>query len=218
MPPVLAIGGKVLAAVGAGSAVKGAVTVGAVAANAISSKKAGDKAAAATVQSTQDANAVLRETRDLNIERLKPYGEGAEDALELARTISGANGVEAQKEYYDNFEFSPYSEFQRKEALKYIDQASMGAGTLRSGSRLKSISEYINGLSSAEVGNNFNRNMSIADMGLRADAAAAGVATNAANQVSDNTIYAGQVESQKHINRSRAFQSGVADLYGAWAS
>lgn len=215
MPPVLGAVGGALGAIGGGSAAVGALKVGATAAGVIGSRNAAKDAQQAITAGNEQSAALLERDRQQNIERLDPFIRDSGDALQLQRTIAGVEGPEAQGQFFDNFQFSPFAEFQRREGLRAIDQGSARAGTLRSGSRLKSIASFINDLSSREIQNQFNQAGSITGTGLQAALGLAGV--NAPNVASQANLQqqTGLSRSEAILGRQSAFQSGVSDLAGS---
>lgn len=185
---------------------------GAALGGALISNKGAKDAAKTTSAAADRSSEIVRQNYLDSAKRLDPYSEGVAGAMDLQRTIAGVNGTEKQQEFYDNFQFSPYADFQRKEAMKVIGQNAMATGTLKSGSRLKSISDYINGLTSQEVNNRFNQAGAIVGTGLAADSAIAGVSQNAAVTQADIINNAGIQSANAKLGRSAAFQSGLADL------
>jgi hypothetical protein len=222
MAPVLGAVGSALGAIGGGSVAAGALTVGSTAAGLLNQRKASKDAQATQQQgvdlATQRLDAQLAEDqlrRQQDIARLDPFIEGSGDALQLQRTIAGVNGPEQQREFFDNFQFSPFAEFQRREGLRAIDQGSARAGTLKSGSRLKSIANFINDLSSGEIRNQFNQAGAITGVGLQAAGALSGVPAPSQAGQANLAVQGGQQAGQAILGRSAALQSGVSDLAGS---
>ena len=220
MPPVLGfvgkaagLVGKALGVFGGGSAVKGALTLGATAFNVADARGTAKQAAAAEIAGQERAADFLERSRVENLARLDPFIEGSGAALDQQRAISGVAGPEAQQKFFDDFQRSPFSEFQQREGLKVIGQQTARGGTLRSGSRLKKISQFINDLTSRDIQTQFNQAGDIARTGLTAAGAAAGVETAARTGQANLAVQGGQSESDRTIARSSALQSGVADLF-----
>ena len=133
MPPVLGFIGPALAAIGGGSALAGGLTLGATAFNVLGSRSAAKKAAGAEIAGQEKAADFLERSRVENLARLDPFIEGSGAALDQQRAISGVAGPEAQQKFFDDFQRSPFSEFQQREGLKVIGQQTARGGTLRSG-------------------------------------------------------------------------------------
>lgn len=221
MPPVLGAVGGALGAIGGGSVAAGALTVGSTAAGVIGSRKAAKDAQQTIREGNEAATARLddqlaedRRRRDQDVARLDPFISGAGDSLQVQRDIAGVSSPEEQQAFFDNFQFSPYAEFQREEGIKAIGQQAARTGTLRSGSRLKSIANFINDLSSREINNRFNQAGAITGTGLQAASALSGVP--APSQVGQANIIAdtGTQGANAILGRSQALQSGVSDLTG----
>ena len=193
--------------------VAGAALVGA-GVSASSAKSAAKKSAAATDRGTD----VIRQNVLDTQERLDPFIQSAEGAPQLQRTIAGLEGPEAQQKFFDEFQFSPFADFQRQQGLRAIDQGSARTGTLRSGSRLKSISKFINDLTSREVSNRFNQAGAITGTGLSAASALAGVSTSAAQGQANLIQQGGETAAAATLGRSSALQSGVSDIAAVFAN
>lgn len=175
---------------GLGSAAAGAVaggTLGLTAGSAYNADRSARKAVTQQREAGQQGIDVLRESDDYrrevderNRRLLGRYAAGEVPSLELQRTIAGVPGYEQrQADYFDNFQFSPYADFVRREGLQSIDQASMATGTLIGGSRMKEIQKFISGLASGEVNNRFNQAAQITQQQLGADLGQAGMAAPA---------------------------------------
>jgi len=212
---ILKLGGKLLTSLGGGSAAKGALTLGSTAFNVLGARGAASQASERELAGQERASDFLERSRVENLQRLDPFIQGSGDALERQRAISGVAGPEAQQQFFDEFQFSPFAKFQQEQGLKVAGQSNARLGTLRSGSRLKSISKFINDLTSREVGTQFNQAGEIARTGLTAAGAAAGVETAARTGQANLAIQGGQTESDRTLARSSALQSGVADLFAS---
>ena len=193
--------------------VAGAALVGTVA-SASANKSAAGKAAAATDRGTE----VLRENFLDTKESLDPFISSAEGAPQMQRTIAGLEGPEAQQKFFDEFQFSPFAKFQREEGLKVGGQSNARLGTLRSGSRLKSISKFINDLTSREVNNRFNQAGAITGTGLSAASALAGVSTSSSQGQANLIQQGGETAAAATLGRSQALQSGVSDIAAVFAN
>lgn len=96
-----------------------------------------------------------------------PYQQAGVDAL--GRIKSG------------QFEMDPSYQFRMSEGLKALQNAATARGGGRSGATLKALTRYGQDLASQEYGNQFNRNMSLANLGF---GAAQGL-SNAAGSIGD---------------------------------
>jgi len=191
-----------------------AVTAGSAALSYKGTKDAAKEVAGAS----KEASDVVRQNYQDSAERLDPYSANVADAMKVQRDIAGVNGPEAQAAYYESLGSSPRFQFVRDQGMKTQGQQAMLTGTLKSGSRLKSINEFLKGLEMQFSGNDFNQAGAIVGTGLAADSAIAGVGQNAAVTQAGIITNNGMEQANARLGRSAALQSGIADLAAIGAS
>ncbi len=185
-----------------------------------------NKAAKTQANAARDAaNAQLNYMRDAQA-RTAPYtneamdvGRGAITSLAQLygiRTPGNPNG--SGQPDYSVLRNSPDYQFSLQEGNRGVEAAmSKAYGGIRSGNAMRGISEYNQGLASTQLGNYFNRVMSLANLGQGASATVMGQA-NAMGQVAGNGIAnEGQARAAGIMGMGNAFSSGIQGLTNTYA-
>ena len=121
------------------------------------------------------------------------------------------------------FTESPGYQFTLDEGIKAQGNALSSMGRNRSGSHIKSATQYAEGLASTEYDNFLNRwyqsltpYQSLAGVGQTSAGQTAALGANAANQMGQNTLYGGQAQAAGNINQANvltgAIQGGANQL------
>jgi hypothetical protein len=165
----------------------------------------------------------------------KPKELGAdasdEEKAQYARDLAEYNALVGSKDYgrYASAEFTPANflanqdpgyAFRMSEGLKGLERSAAARGGLLSGSALKGITRYGQGLASDEYQNAFNRYQTSRTNTLNPYASLAGVAQSASNtmgtaagnfgsQMGANIIGAGNAAAAGQVGSANAISQGV---------
>jgi hypothetical protein len=169
-------------------AIPAAVGIGTALIGSNASKKAANTAA----QAAQQAQAVSRED-------LAPWRETGAWALGQLRDQLGGG-----------FQASPGYDFAMGEGLRAIDRAASARGLLGSGSRLRELMRYGQGLANQEYGSYLNRLAALAGIGQTA-------ATNTAQMGGQALMQSGLAQAQGGINSANAVLGGANAGLGLYA-
>lgn len=96
----------------------------------------------------------------------------------LLADLLGANGPDAQRQAFADFQTSPAYEFNLAEGTRAIDNSAAARGMGQSGTNLKALQEYGQGLYSNEFNNRISQLSGLAGQGL---AGAGGLTNNSTN-------------------------------------
>jgi len=174
--------------------------------------KASQRATRSQVEASKAGQDISRQQFEDTKSRLDPFIEGAGGAFQQQQAFSGALGPEAQAEAFANFQESPNVQFLREQGQKGINAGSSARGQLGSGTRLKALSSFNQGLAAQDFQNQLNRLGSISRQGLSAAQSLGGFGAQQAGQQANLLGQQGQAQAQGHINRGNAFQSGLAGV------
>jgi hypothetical protein len=195
-----------LGAIGAGGALGGGLFnyLGAQ-----SAAKAANKAAALQQQR-------FEETKSL----ATPYISGGQDAYSLYNTAIGANGTDAQKSYYSNFQNDPGFQSEVNYGLSQAEARAAAQGQNVSGNTLQALSDYSQKNLSSEYQARLNQLYNSSTLGSNALNSLSGAATTSANNQGNYLTQAGQYNgaglSQLGSAATKALTSGtntLADYY-----
>lgn len=216
--------------------IAGAIAGGAAILGAGTSIIAANKAAGATRDAANQSNETQRYIYDQTRADQAPYrtvGYGAlnklADLYGVPREVStpstgttptvwgGMTGGQktaspAMTPGYSGFEASPGYQFRMDQGLKAIERSAAARGGLRSGATMKSLNDYAQGTASSEFENYANRLAALAGVGQTATNATSAAGQNMANNVSANTMAAGQARSSVYANTGSAINGGIQNL------
>ena len=120
---------------------------------------------------------------------------------------------------YSSFFSSPDYNFARTEGQRGLEQSAAARGGAFSGNALRALADYNQGLASQQYGNYYNRLAGLAGIGQNATNSTAQFGANAANQISANSIAAGDARASGIMGSanswSNALNSGL-NAYGAY--
>lgn len=137
---------------------------------------AANKSSKSVSQANQQAQAQYEQSR----QDLLPYMTAGQNALSPTQDLLGLNGQDAADAAMANFQSSPGYQYQLDQGLRAVDAGAAAKGMLRSGATLKAEQTLGNNLAAQDFSTYYNRLNSLANMGLSAGSAAAGVSNNAA--------------------------------------
>ena len=104
---------------------------------------------------------------------------------------------------------SPDYQFNLAEGQKAIDRSLAARGRTLSGAGVKEGIRYASGMASNEFGNFYNRLANIAGIGQTATGATAAAGANAANNISQNHLFAGQARANGYMQTGQAVNNAV---------
>lgn len=125
---------------------------------------------------------------------------------------------EDQRAYMDRYKFgvenTPGYEFRHEEGMKAIERMAAARGLRLSGGALKEAGRFADGMASQEFDQQYNRLAGIAGIGQTATSQQAAMGQSYANNVSQNTLAAGQARASGYQGVNNALQSGIESGYG----
>lgn len=181
-----------------------------------------NKAAGAQVDASRDAIAESRRQYDLT--RSDMLGLLAkQEAQQKPWYDTGVDAINKLRNGFD-IKADPSYQFRMNEGMKALQNSAAARGGLLSGSTMKGLTDYSQGLASTEYGNQWNRLASLAGVGQtaannmnQAGSSAYGTIANAgANssaQIGNNLIGAGNARASGYVGAINALNSGVGQWY-----
>ena len=126
----------------------------------------------------------------------------------------GQKGVNALAAAYDGdysqFYDSPDYQFAFDEGRRAVDSAGAARGLSLSGAQLKALNRYGQGVASQNLGNWFNRNMGVAQLGYGANANKANIIMNTGNNLASATQGIGTAKASGRLANA-GIQSGITN-------
>jgi hypothetical protein len=104
---------------------------------------------------------------------------------------------------------SPDYQFNLSEGQQAIDRSLAARGRSLSGAGVREGIRYASGMASNEYGNFYNRLANIAGLGQTATASTAAAGANAANNISQNHLFAGQARASGYMQTGQAINNGI---------
>jgi len=104
---------------------------------------------------------------------------------------------------------SPDYQFNLAEGQKAIDRSLAARGRTLSGAGVREGVRYASGMASNEFGNFYNRLANIAGLGQSATGSTAAAGANAANNISQNHMFAGQARANGYMQTGQAVNNAV---------
>lgn len=155
------------------------------------------------------------DTRSIADQYYQPYINTGNQAQSLISDLLGINGPEAQARAYQNYQSSPGQQWLVDQGTQAIDRSAASKGSLRSGSVLKELMGYGQGMAQQDFGNYYNRLAGVGNQGFGASQGAANlVGQGAAGQFNANYGSAGTV-GQGMVAGAQAQQTGLGNLLNA---
>lgn len=147
---------------------------------------------------------------------LRPGGQNGQfindtgtDINSLAVKREAAAGPQTTRPDMSVFFQSPDYQFNLAEGQKAIDRSLAARGRSLSGAGVKEGIRYASGMASNEFGNFYNRLANLAGIGQAATQATTTAGMNAANNISQNQIYAGNARANGYMNTGQAINNAV---------
>jgi len=104
---------------------------------------------------------------------------------------------------------SPDYQFNLAEGQKAIDRSLAARGRTLSGAGVREGVRYASGMASNEFGNFYNRLANIAGLGQTATGSTAAAGANAANNISQNHLFAGQSRASGYMNAAQGINNAA---------
>jgi hypothetical protein len=138
------------------------------------------------------------------------------DTLTLERGSAGAGSLGAAGNWQAGID--PSYAFVAGEAQKALESGAAAKGTLLTGGFQKDMAKYMSGLASQEFGNIFNRNMSLADLGLRAAGGASQAGSAYGGQVGNTAANQADANERLLTGAGNARAAGTAGSGQIWGN
>jgi hypothetical protein len=206
-------------AIGTAAAILGAGALGAA-----GSAFAASSAADAQAQAAQQSAAVQREMFDKQVELQEPFRQGGITSQNRLMTLLGLQGGDTAAADYgsaaksfgmDQFQTDPGYAFRMSEGMKGLERSAAARGLLSSGSTLKGITDYGQGMASQEYNNAFNRYQTERAARLNPLQSLMGSGQTAATTLSNAAGQTGQGLAQSYGNEGQARASGYVGMGNA---
>jgi len=186
-----------------------AVTAGVVASvgSAYMQKKAGDKAASASRNAANQANAAQQAIYQDAQNNLNPFIQAGQGAL------GGINALNAGD--YSGFQSSPDYVYARDQIQQGLERGAAARGSLYSGGTNVDLANALNGVASQNLGNYRNALMQQANQGLSATSALNSSGANFAGQTANNLYNSAAATGAAAQNSANQWGNALGTLGGA---
>ncbi len=182
----------------------GAAILGAGAIAGVSGIAGSAMASDAQSSATDAATRTQRDIYNSNKAMLTPWNDAGFKAYGTLNDLLGVGGNSASMKAA--LEGLPGYQFTREQGLKSVQNSAAARGLGTTGSALKGAASFATGLADSTYGNQVNRLMGSANMGLSAANALAGVGTSAGQGIANSQIAGG--------NAAAAGWNGMANAFG----
>jgi hypothetical protein len=183
-------------------AIVGAAGIGAVASYAGSQAQAG--AAKKGIKTQQDMSAHTRAD-------LSPFREAGAAALGPLDQLATGNAAQVNSQLSQ----LPGYQFTRTQGLKAVQNAAAARGLGTSGAALKGASTYATGLANQTYGDQFNRLLSLGQLGANAAATQGNIATQTGSNIASSYAGLGNAQAGGYAGIGNAL-SGGANAYAQY--
>jgi len=120
---------------------------------------AGEAAASGVEGATTEANLLLKDIHGRSTGLTEPYREAGGGAISYLSDLLAPEGEFNQRFSMADYEADPGYAFRLEEGRKALERSAAGRGALQSGSTLKALTKYSQGVASQEYQNAFDRFM-----------------------------------------------------------
>lgn len=200
-----------------------AAVVGSAAIGAAASSRAAGKASDAQEKASKRASDTELAMFEQNREDYAPWREAGVGALSQLTEGTQPGGEYLRDFSMADFEQDPGYAFRREEGMRGIESSAAGRGGLLSGATLKALSKYGQGLASEEYGNaynrynadldrRFNRLSGIAGTGQTATRDVAQLGSQAAANIGQNQIGAGNARASGYVGQANAIGGAINNV------
>lgn len=188
--------------------VAGAAALG----GALISADASQNAADTQAQSAANADAQTMLMYNQNVARLQPFTQAGQASLGNLSSLLGNNGANQASMYQE----SPGYQWQLGQGTQAITNSAAAMGGVNSGNTLKALQSYGQGLANQDfnqwLGNTYNMNMGMANMGQSSAAGTANLGASAANTMGQNTIGAGNAQAAGQVGAANAYGNALGSI------
>lgn len=202
--------------------VAAAIVAGAVV-GGVATSVAGDKAASAQASAARTAANTELEMYNQNRADLAPYRQAALNPLSTLSTGLEAGGDFNRDFTIADFQKDPGYQFRMDEGQRALERSAASRGGLLNGGTLRAIQRYGQDYSSGEYSNayarfnndrtqRFNRLSALAGTGQTATNTTAALGTNAANNIAESQLQAGNARAAQAINQGNAVNDVTSSL------
>ena len=160
--------------------------------------RAAGRAADAQVGASQAAVGEQRRQFDLLRADLAPFREQGVNGLnQFAQSVLGP------------LEATPAFQFQLDQGVNALDRSAASRGKLLSGQQVKAVQQFGQGLASQESNNQLNRLASLAGIGQSSTAQTGAFGANAASNIGNSLINAGDARASGFVGQSNAINDSL---------
>lgn len=131
---------------------------------------------------------------------LDPYTQGGGNANKLLGNYLGANGADAQRQAFADFQNDPGYQAQFQAGVGALDRSAAARGGVYSGSQMKDLSSYGQQFQRQAFNDRINHLSGYAGQGQQAAMGAAGVASQTGNALGNMAFGFGQQNAANRIN------------------
>lgn len=187
----------------------GGATVG----SALIGANAANKAADANAQAAAAAGNTQREMFYQNRSDTLPYLETGTQSLYQLADLYGIPRSDGQGGYTTGkaFEGTPGYGFRMAEGIKALDRSAASRGRLNSGAQDKALMQYGQNLASEEWGNYTNALRTMAGIGQTANNNLTSAGSNAAANIGQTQMAAGQARGSAYTGTAQAANQGIGN-------
>lgn len=161
------------------------------------------------------ANAQARSADAASAEQARQYDQTRADFAPWRD--AGNTALKALADPNKNFMASPDYAFTKAEGMRGIEQSAAARGGAFSGNALRNLDQFNSNLASTQFGDWWNRQAGLAGVGQQATGSTAAAGQNAANNISNNTLAAGDARASGIIGSTNAW-AGALNSFGNYAA
>jgi len=161
------------------------------------------------------ANAQARSADAASAEQARQYDQTRSDFAPWR--AAGQTALTALADPNKNFMASPDYAFTKAEGMRGIEQSAAARGGAFSGNALRNLDQFNSNLASTQFGDWWNRQAGLAGIGQQATGSTAAAGQNAANNISNNMLAAGDARASGIIGSANAWNSAL-NSFGNYAA
>ena len=177
----------------------------------------GNKAAKAQKNAAAQQVAESRRQYDQTRADFAPQREAGYRALSKLEQLYGLQPTaEGEPTAADMVKATPGYDFRRSEGLKAVERSAASRGLLKSGTALKAIDRFAEGLASDEYNDYASRLQAIATGGQAATGSTAAAGDNASARIAAAYGSAGDARASSYINTGNAINQGIQNIASAY--
>lgn len=197
--------------VGVTAAIIGSAVIGAGA-----SIVSGNKAAKAQKNAAAQQVAESRRQYDLTRSDFEPWREAGNGALSKLEMLYGLKPADGGATPASMVASTPGYQFRYDEGMKAIQRSAAARGALKTGSAVKALQRFGDGIASQEYDGFASRLAQIAGVGQAATGSTAAAGDNASARISAAYGAAGDARASAYANTGNAINQGVQNIASAY--